>query len=97
MNEKFVTMFGELAEGDGIDSELGEGLPAIGYDEVIVAAPPATQVQHEPRLANRLAKLFESGLVKFAITKQPRGDDDVRRPGVDPLSGVVRRDAAADL
>ena len=45
----------------------------------------------------RLAKLLEPGLVKFAVAKQPRGDDHVRRPGVDPPGGVVRRDAAADL
>ena len=44
----------------------------------------------------RLAKL-SSLASKFAVAKQPRGNDHVRRPGVDPPGGVVRRDAAADL
>ena len=72
-------------------------LPAIGHDEVFVAATSATQVEHEPHLANRFAKLFEPRFIEFAVAKQPRGNDHVRRPGVDPPGGVVGRDAAADL
>ena len=97
VNEEFVAPLGQAAQCVGVHVQLGEGLPAIGHDEVFVAAPPATQIQHEPSLANRLAKLLKSILIEFAVAKQPRGNDHVRRPGVDPLSGIVRRDAAADL
>ena len=96
MNEKFVAALGQTAQRVGVDAEVGESLPTIGNDEVIAVACGA-EVDDEPRLAKRLAKLVESTLIELAVAKEPRGNDNVRCPGIDPFGRVVGRDAAADL
>ena len=97
MNEKFVAALGQTAQRVGVDAEVGESLPTIGNDEVIAVAPAAAEVDDEPRLAKRLAELVESTLIELAVAKEPRGNDNVRCPGIDPFGRVVGRDAAADL
>ena len=99
VNEEFVAPLGQAAQRVGVHAQLGEGLPAIGHDEVLVAAPPATQSRARAAAwPTRLAKLLRADrFIEFAVAKQPRGNDHVRRPGVDPPGGVVGRDAAADL
>ena len=97
VNEEFVAVLGQVAQRVSVDAEIREGLPAIGDDEVVAIAFAATEVDDEPRLSKRLAKLTEPTLIESAVAKEPRGDDDVRCPGIDPFGGVVGRDAAADL
>ena len=97
VDEEFIAVPGQSAKRVGVDAKIGKGLPTVGDDKVIAVALAATEVDDEPRLAKRLAKLSEAGFIKLAVVEQPRGDDDVGGSSLDPPGGVVGRYATADL
>ena len=79
VNEEFVAVLGQVAQRVSVDAEIREGLPAIGDDEVVAIAFAATEVDDEPRLAKRLAKLTAPDSSSLATTKTPP-----------PMSGMFR-------
>jgi len=72
---------------------LGQAIPCgLGTGGDVALARAAVESDRD-----RLAKLVESTLIDLAVAKEPRGNDNVRCPGIDPFGRVVGRDAAADL
>ena len=97
VNQKFRAKSGEFLQRFRVHDKLREFLPAVGDDEIIFAAFAAAQVQHQPRFADRLDEFVQPFPIHPAFVKNPAGDDDVRRAGLQPVARVPRVDAAADL
>ena len=64
---------------------------------MLAAAPAAAQVEHEAFLADERDELPQTLPFQAPVAEDPRGDDDMRRTGIQPGPCIVGIDAAAEL
>ncbi|KDN65388.1 hypothetical protein CSUB01_05778 [Colletotrichum sublineola] len=89
-----------LVERTLIDLHVRDGLPLVhGHEPPVVPAPPAAEVDDEliPVAAQRLEHRVQPLLAEPPVREQVRRDDDLLRPGLDPLPRVLVVDASPDL
>ncbi len=97
VDEKFCAGSGQCLESFLGDSQGRELLPAIGDYKVFAIADAAAQVEHEAFFIDELDELREARFIQAAFPENPRGDDDMRSPGIEIAAGIGGIDAAADM
>ncbi len=97
VHEVFSTTVGEGFQGRLVDRQLGEVLPAVSDDPVLVIALAAGKVEHEAFAADGFYEVGEACGLKAAFAENPRGDDDMRGACIEPAGGVVGIHASAEL
>lgn len=97
VDEEFVAVVGEHAEGLHVAAEVGEFLPAVGDDEEVFVALAAGEVEDQALAADGGDEFAEPGPIETAFAEDPGGDDEVAGAGVEPLFGIGNIDSAADL
>lgn len=76
---------------------MGEGLPAVGDDMVLVVAKTAAEVEDGVLFSDGCFEVVEFLRVELTVGEKPGGENDFAGAGVEPLGGVLGGDAAADL
>ena len=71
VHEVFSTTVGEGFQGGLVDGQLGEVLPAVGDDPVLVVALAAGKVEHEVFTADGFHEVSEACGIKTAFTEYP--------------------------
>ena len=97
VDEVFGAVVGQGGEGGGADFDVGEGLPAVGDDEVAAVAFAATEVEYQTLGSDGGDHGGEVVGVDAAVAEDEGGDDDVAGSGVEVAGGVERGYAAAHL
>ena len=97
VHEVFSTTVGEGFQGRLVDGQLGEVLPAVGDHPVLAIALAAGEVEHEAFAADGFYERGEAFGIETTFAENPRGDDDLRRAGIEPAGGVIGIHAAAEL
>ena len=71
VHEEFSTTVGEGFQGGLVDGELGEVLPAVGNDPVLVVALATGKVEHEAFAADGFHKVSKTCVIKTAFAENP--------------------------
>lgn len=79
------------------EDHVGEILPAVHRDNPFVAAPAAADIDDEPLPPDEPLELDEALHREATRRKEIRRDNHLVRAALEPLRGIVNRDAAADL
>ena len=97
VHEVFGATGGESFQRGLVDGQFSKILPAIGDHPILAVALAAGKIEHEAFAANGFYERGKAFGIEAAFAENPRGDDDVRRAGIEPTGGVIGIHAAAEL
>lgn len=97
VDEEFVAELSHFGKDFTTQSDIGELLPAVGNDEVLIVAFAATEVEDEALFADFGDQIVEAIPFDAAVAENPGGDDDVGSAGVEVALGIVEVYSAAEL
>jgi len=97
VDEEFGAKRRHPPEDFGSEFEVREILPAVGHDPVAIVADPATEIEDQTPGTDESRKFGQPVPIDASLAEDPRGDDDVGRTRVEPSTGIVGIDSAAEL